>query len=96
MTLQAKVLEGAPLPYPGVEVVCTRLLLVGYSGSRVLQTWRAQVVEKRGLFGGRRGTVQVLTSCIVETPSRVKREGGAAGKMSRSKLLSYTSQGKRN
>lgn len=87
-------LEGT-LPCPVVEVcVCAGLLLVGYSGSRALQTWRAQVVEKRGLFWGRRGPVQVLTSCIVETPSRVKREGGAAGKMARSKLLSYTSQGK--
>lgn len=87
-------LEGR-LPCPVVEVcVCSGLLLVGYSGSRALQTWRAQVVEKRGLFWGRRGPVQVLTSCIVETPSRVKREGGAAGKMACSKLLSYTSQGK--
>lgn len=68
-------LEGA-LPYPVVEVcVFTGLLLVGCSGSRAMQTWRAQVVEKRGLFGGRRGTVQVLPSCKLRHPPEWRRRG---------------------
>lgn len=45
-------------------------------------------------MGGEEARSKCSLAGIVGTPSRVKREGGAAGKMARSKLLSYTSQGK--